>query len=487
MLLIAMALALIALWTSAAYLVYFERQRLIAERSGHLERATTAIAAQTEQLFALVEVFFSLADQWFALHAKNDPRFDGDFHRFITEFEAHTGGRINIRFNSSEGGLFIPPSVSTTPLGDMSDRDFFIAANAAKTPTMFIGAPMFTKVMQRWIVPLSYPLRSRPHGISVITAAIPFAVMEDIYEAARDKPGGSISLLRRDGVLLARAPRIEAMIGKSLAGGKVLAKLLAQSERGVGVEQHGQVDGRSRIFAYSQVAGFPLVVVATADMADVLQPLVAYAWQVVAWAALMSLAVLVIGRRALRDLVELAQTRQALSVEARTDALTGVANRRSFMPQAEDELARAQRYKRDLAILMLDLDHFKQINDRFGHRRGDQVLQRAAAATQSVLRSSDLLARYGGEEFVVLMPETAASEATKVALRIQEAIRAIAIVDGQDTITVRASIGVASLLGTDTRVESLLQRADEALYTAKHQGRDRVVYGGEAFAGASAP
>lgn len=163
-----------------------------------------------------------------------------------------------------------------------------------------------------------------------------------------------------------------------------------------------------------------------------------------------------------------------LEHQARTDPLTGAINRREFTRIATEELARHARLGKPLSVVMLDLDHFKSVNDRFGHAAGDAVLVEFTHRAQAALRGYDRLARTGGEEFCVLLPEAASDEARAIAERIRHTISATPIeVSGQAT-RVTTSAGVATIRPGEERIEDLLHRADTALYRAKHAGRDRV-------------
>ncbi len=162
-----------------------------------------------------------------------------------------------------------------------------------------------------------------------------------------------------------------------------------------------------------------------------------------------------------------------------TDALTGVLNRRGFMQRARIEWERCRRHNRPLAVLALDIDHFKAVNDSLGHDAGDAVLRGIAACLTRDLRPSDVVGRLGGEEFAVLLPETPAEPALALAERLRAAIAATPFRAGSRTIAVTVSIGAAQ---TDAEIdparagfERLLKQADEALYAAKGSGRDRVV------------
>lgn len=156
------------------------------------------------------------------------------------------------------------------------------------------------------------------------------------------------------------------------------------------------------------------------------------------------------------------------------DYLTGCFNRRHFYALAEPELARARRHGTALSLLIFDLDHFKQINDTYGHACGDAVLCQTVEVIQGRLRISDVLARIGGEEFVVLLPATGIDQARLLAERLRQAIAEHPFEHGSQRIPVTASWGVATARSSDTNVDMLLDRADRGLYLAKHHGRNQV-------------
>ncbi|USU11103.1 sensor domain-containing diguanylate cyclase [Sphingomonadaceae bacterium OTU29THOMA1] len=163
-----------------------------------------------------------------------------------------------------------------------------------------------------------------------------------------------------------------------------------------------------------------------------------------------------------------------LRMVAQVDFLTGALTRRAFVEQAEREIARAARYHRPSTIVMLDVDHFKSVNDTYGHAAGDQVLHQLAELATLTLRPSDLFGRLGGEEFALLLPETGGDDAVIAAERLRMAIAAnvIRLADGQD-LRITASFGVAAL-AADTSVAAWLERADTMLYAAKAGGRNQT-------------
>ncbi len=170
------------------------------------------------------------------------------------------------------------------------------------------------------------------------------------------------------------------------------------------------------------------------------------------------------------------RSEQNLETIATTDPLTQLLNRRGFINEAEQELARSQRHDNPVTLFLLDLDHFKNINDTYGHPFGDKVLFKIAKFLEDQLRINDICARIGGEEFVVLLPDTDTIQAKQLAQRINTKIRDLSFSEyGNSVVRVTISIGMASFVNNETFYE-LYHRADEALYIAKKKGRDRVEF-----------
>ncbi|OKY25923.1 MULTISPECIES: sensor domain-containing diguanylate cyclase [Thalassotalea] len=165
---------------------------------------------------------------------------------------------------------------------------------------------------------------------------------------------------------------------------------------------------------------------------------------------------------------------EELAKANRIDGLTQIFNRKHWEECLEKEFSRARRYDHDLALIMFDLDHFKRLNDNFGHQCGDKVLIETAQRVKALLRSCDLFGRYGGEEFAVILPETEVSGALDVAERIRAELEKQVFVFQDKELTVTTSVGVASIQPSDTRYENLIANTDAALYKAKALGRNQT-------------
>jgi len=189
------------------------------------------------------------------------------------------------------------------------------------------------------------------------------------------------------------------------------------------------------------------------------------------WRGVTALAYLAVLGVAMAGLQTLRRSQAALARLVTQDPLTNVMNARAFADRLGQELDRNRRYPRPLALMYMDLDNFKVINDTHGHQTGDAVLRLVADAMRSSVRLADVVGRLGGDEFAVLMPETDSALADAAAKRLIVGLRNVF----KGTPNVTASIGVVSCTATDASTDDLLRRADQAMYDAKKSGKDRVV------------
>ena len=178
---------------------------------------------------------------------------------------------------------------------------------------------------------------------------------------------------------------------------------------------------------------------------------------------------------AIEDIAASQEIERELRAMAARDPLTGVSNRKHFAEMGAIEVERSQRHGRELSVAMLDVDHFKAVNDTHGHACGDAVLRLIVKAAERELRSGDVLGRVGGEEFALLMPETGLADSSAIAERIRERIAGQVLAWDGKSFELTASIGVAAWDPGEPIIDPALARADESLYAAKDRGRNRVV------------
>ncbi len=283
-----------------------------------------------------------------------------------------------------------------------------------------------------------------------------------------------LTLLDTDGVVIARNPPMPDRLGKK-ATTPAGVPPFDQARGTITFTAQSPLDQRERVYGLSRLENFPFLTLVGYDQSRALEGWRQRAWQLgLGYVALvlLSLALLRVHRRAL------AQGR-ALHALATTDVLSGIANRRHLFELGAQETRRALRYGKPLAVLMIDIDRFKLVNDLWGHASGDRVIRHIADQLRVLLRTVDSCGRIGGEEFAAILPETDAAGAALVAERLRLAIEASEAARADDGQVIRhtVSIGVAALTPADTAFEGLLQRADRALYRAKASGRNQVATG----------
>ena len=281
----------------------------------------------------------------------------------------------------------------------------------------------------------------------------------------------SLALMDTDARLLARVPYDVAVQGHALTPSPE-QPALDGLRGGASFISISPVDGRRRVYGIARLEQFPIVALVGLDADEVLR---SWSHRAIVM-GLGYLGLLMLVGLLLRNQASMMFQRGELQRLAATDALTGLANRRQLLAGAQREFARARRKGTPLAMLMLDLDRFKSINDRWGHPTGDRVLQHMAQLLGQQARGQDVAGRLGGEEFALLLPDTDGPGAVVIAERLRGAVQVSDAVRTGDGEVVRytVSVGVATLEAGDASFESLLQRVDRALYQAKERGRNRV-------------
>ena len=304
-----------------------------------------------------------------------------------------------------------------------------------------------------------------------LTAGIGMAFIQNWLESFPMAGHDSLSVVDTTRALIARVPSLPGMVGmrsedtvfqQAFASGASNFSAIAPSPR----------DGRERIFGMTRTEGFPFYVIVGIDKATALRDWQHRAIQVwIGYGLLLLLFAMLV--RSHRVAV---RQRELLARLAKTDELTRISNRRHFLDVGRLEIDRCVRYERPMSLLYIDIDHFKHINDTWGHPAGDIVLRELAREIAGILRRQDTVARIGGEEFAIILPETEASKAFAVAESLRLAIeKAKTRIDEKTEVKYTLSIGVATLTGEGDSLDAMMQRADTALYQAKQNGRNQVV------------
>lgn len=361
-------------------------------------------------------------------------------------------------------------------LGKQSRQRFCSAASHQPGQNLHIQyMPAETSANGKPVVLISRVIATpQGHMQAAVMAVIELDFAQGWIEAFTVDAPDVLTIVDTEGVLIARNPPMPAELGKRTAAPPGQPPF-EQVGSATTFTAHSPLDHSERIFGLSRLERFPFITLVGYDMQHSLEGWQQRARQFALGYAALALLSIGLLRAHLRTL---AQSR-ALHTLATTDALTGIANRRHLFERGEQEVTRALRYGKPLSALMIDIDLFKTINDRWGHPSGDQVIRNIAELMPGVLRAVDACGRLGGEEFLAILPETDEEGASSLAERLRLAVEASEHVraDNGQVIRHTVSIGVAALAPADTTFEALLRRADLALYRAKASGRNRVTKG----------
>ncbi len=368
---------------------------------------------------------------------------------FVAAADRHLIGIKSNSFLSTVVGM---------PVEDRANVDYVPSAKSAnKQPSVLISRPIPT---------------SDGRFAGGALAAIGLKSAQDWIETFVVGPNDTIALIDGQGTLLALNPRRPEFIGKELKYPAGASRLGPQRD-GESFISVSPVDGRERIYGLSQAEAVPLTILVGFDLIRTL-----HEWQQRVQLFLIGGVILLVlvGIVFFMHWRTLKQSEQ-LRAMAIVDPLTGIANRRQLTTVGTREIEKATRYRHPASLLMIDIDHFKAINDTWGHPAGDRVIQALAKAMVETLRVTDLVGRIGGEEFAAVLTDTDPQGASVLADRLREHIATATSVntDEGSPIHFTISVGVASLSDEATTFDQVLKRADQALYEAKHQGRNRVV------------
>ncbi len=511
-----------------AYSTWDERARAEFEDRDDLRRLATLAAQRQEQIIAGARqtlVAISLAPS----SVQDDQARCNEFLAKL--LRAETSGIYHSMGIYNADAVLVCNAVPWQGKVVSPDRLYFQLPMA--TGKFAIGEYQVGRVTKRQGINFGYPITDSADDIlGVAFVAVDLDSLNRLAASTPLPDEGIVTVVDRNGVVLARHPAKSERVGKKFQNPQVLQKVLSGRS---GVFQMQATDGLERLWAYETVADNPdgviplrvlvsipmNVVFADANRAFIRNLIgIALATALLLIAAWYGTEIFVLRKvrvllkaasrvhagdlsartglpregeelsqigaafdemtQALQDRdVELKQVLGKLSDQATTDPLTGLYNRRYLMDFLHRELERARRGATPVAAILLDLDHFKRINDTFGHAAGDLVLTEIAGLLKRHIRGSDIVCRHGGEEFVLVLPGASLEGARQRAENIRNLVKSFDLkYHDQPLGTITASLGVALFPDHAAEGESLLHAADEALYDAKGAGRDRVVVSG---------
>lgn len=466
---------LVVLWGGLFVSLEQQRQRLLEQSTQELSLLNRAIAEQTAGLFKAVETALNVTDHWLADFKGVDPVNNPRFVALAEHLRESSDGLFDLRVVSPAGELRHVPNPTGRVLANVAGQDYVKVHGERVARAIYIGQPALSPHSGKWELPVSWRTTSSTAGVAVLVAAVDVEMLALAYDPLRTQPDGTIVLLRRDDRVLSRAPFNPEYLGRSLRPNASLQMLTESQVRATFTADSGSTDGVRRTASFERLENYPLTVLVSRGERGVLAPYYERRNSLVLACALLSAAVLLLTAVVGRAQGALQRTQERMQRLALVDDLTHIMNRRAFIDQARREFARVMRGERPCAVLVVDLDHFKQINDTHGHVVGDQVLRECCAAWRAVLRTQDLIGRMGGEEFCIMLPELNEEDALVVAERLRRLTLELVFQGESGGFHTSISVGVAERLAADTSWEPLYDRADKALYRAKAQGRNQVV------------
>lgn len=423
--------------------------------------ASTA-ASSTQTLVDTLLMTMRFLDEWIEVNPDIDPRFDPDFNRLIDVYRNHTGNRIDIRMVTESGGLYFFPSTDIAPLSEVRDREYFRTQDFLPYHYLYFATPVLSRITGNWGIPVTYKINKNKYGIFFLFAMIEFKVFDELFSDMIQGSLESVSIVREDHTLLMRSPFNEGILGTAYS--------FPESDDSPVVFESLLPDEGRKIAYYRSLERVPLGVLIEENYSDLNQNqrILLVFQSIIGLMILCGYLILII--RTSRLIVYNNSITEQLEKAARFDGLTDMRNRSYFLERMNEEMERARRYNGKLIQLNLDIDHFKIVNDTWGHQVGDTVLKSMADVIEKEIRVTDISGRIGGEEFAVILTDTDIEKGLEVADRIRTRSLSVTHQEWKGSF----SIGLAEWKGKDETLEQLMKRADEAMYEAKRGGRNRV-------------
>lgn len=452
--------SLCGLWATFLASTFEDRDRTKAILADRAQSNAETFALNVGNVLGTSRLALYLLAQELALSPAQDAHDRQEFRALVGVIRSYSQQGLDVRGVTREGTLreLGDPMESDSAPTSVGDRDFFRKQLPYPGLGLFIDTPRRDAKTGQWALDLSLAAPPTQGPLTVLTVALRFSRLDEMVKALSPGSGDSVALYRDDGALLYQYPPSGRF---PVSKDSPVAAIRASGR------SSGLLPGPD-LAAFYRVEKAPLWVIASRSSVSMLNHWRGRFFLQLALVGLLSLGLLASTAGLVYFLTRLRSLRLAQEALARTDPLTGLLNRRAFLERCEQEQLRLARHPGPLSLALLDLDHFKRINDRSGHQAGDQALREFAAGLGRTLRASDVVARIGGEEFAVLMPESDQAVAVAIGERIR-AEAAVELPNGKLT----TSVGVAEWDGRES-FESWFARADRALYRAKAAGRNRV-------------
>jgi len=471
-----LVLTLGPMWAFVLDEIKHERTLTVQAARNNAMNLATAFEAHVLSTIRLMDIVL--------LDMREDVLEHMDFGRHVDEeLKAYGGFIAQLAVIDRDGRLVFSNLGPSGKHVDLSDREHFrVHRDDPQEDRLFISKPVLGRVSKQWTIQFTRPIHQNGEFAGVLVLSVPTSFFADYYQQIDVGPNGSIVLLGTDRSVraIASGTQIPGRYGRFKVPEDKPYFDPEAPQRGF-YEGVSVIDGEYRLGAYRRLIDQGVVVVVLLSPTDFMaafqerKTLLTVSAGVISLAlSVVALLIFLLSSRYFQSIARLRLAHGQLAQLANTDVLTGVSSRRAFLAGLEAELARARRHNESLSLLMLDIDHFKRVNDVHGHPIGDAVLKQFSETCAGMLRAHDLFGRLGGEEFAIVLPHTDAEGARCVAEKIRTAAAQTPMPTAAGDITVTVSIGLAQMEGLPGEVDQLMARADQALYEAKRGGRNQA-------------
>jgi len=456
-----------------AYTITVQREEALRSAESQLVNAVHYLHLDIERTFyGINQTFKGLQSYLAALNIEENSTATESLKTTLVELERENPFVMALLILDSSGKTQFWSGTRVMP--DLHYSDFFAVHKNHSLQKLFVGRPVaFQHNSDRWSFGVSKGLRNEAGLLtSVMVAIIDLNYMQHRYRFQNLPIDMTLTISSSDDYIYLQLPETDATIGRQVSG---ITKQSADPEKTLLTRNISLTDQSVRLMASRQVGSYPLHVSLKQLESTILASWKKSASNFLLLGGLISTVLLFMTHQIACQQKKQLIIREELSRLARTDPLTGLANRRFVVEQAEHEIRKAKRSQMPISFLLVDLDHFKAVNDKYGHAVGDRVLKETAKIFQRLCRESDVVSRFGGEEFLLVLPNTPLDGALADAERIRRAVERNSHWSGNQQFSITASFGVSEWLFCEENSEPALQRADDALYKVKNTGRNSIM------------
>ncbi len=390
----------------------------------------------------------------------------------LDDLVAHNNYLVGLNIIDSNGDVIHGNGDIVRP--NLKERNFFAVHTAGMTTDLYISPPQASLIFDdQWTTGISKAIRHPDRSLDrVLAGIIDLKYFFQSYGEYLAEPGITLTILSPEGLVYSRIPGHNSTVGRQYpefsSDGDISTRV------GQPVTYLKNSDGNNEAVMFKQLGELPLIIRVAKTEDAMLAPWHQTGHILTLLGVIICMALLYFAIFAIDAQKKQLATMDALRFQSSTDELTKLSNRRHFLEEAQLEAKKALRTNLPLSLIMMDLDHFKDVNDQFGHHAGDTVLRECADLLKKTCRETDLAGRFGGEEFVLLLPATDQAGALSIAEKVRHTIANHPFSYQQHNLNITASFGVTQMHTGENELNNALKRADSFLYAAKDAGRNTI-------------